>query len=124
MLGLSQKALGVQLGVDQGKLAKWERGEREPSGEFRARVAQFLNSSEAVWLEGSGRGRTAVRARLFRWRRAAHRGAGVSVGVAVDCARASVSVRGFQSRPVLGRWQQMTLPVECGRAIFHLSLAN
>ena len=59
MLGLSQKALGVQLGVDQGKLAKWERGEREPAGDFKKGVLTFLNSAEAVWSEGTGRGRTA-----------------------------------------------------------------
>jgi transcriptional regulator with XRE-family HTH domain len=30
--GLSQKAFAAQLGVDPGMLARWERGERAPSG--------------------------------------------------------------------------------------------
>jgi transcriptional regulator with XRE-family HTH domain len=34
VLGLSQKVFAEKLGVDQGTLAKWERGEREPAGEF------------------------------------------------------------------------------------------
>jgi transcriptional regulator with XRE-family HTH domain len=59
LLGLSQKVFAGQLGVDQGTLAKWERGEREPAGDFKKGVLTFLNSAEAVWSEGTGRGRTA-----------------------------------------------------------------
>ena len=41
-LGLSQKEAARQLGVDQGTLARWERGEREPTGGFLGRVKRFL----------------------------------------------------------------------------------
>ena len=35
-----------RLGVDQGTLAKWEQGKREPVGAFLARVKRFLGSGE------------------------------------------------------------------------------
>jgi transcriptional regulator with XRE-family HTH domain len=41
-LGLMQKETAQRLGVDQGTLAKWERGEKGPAGEFLERVKQFL----------------------------------------------------------------------------------
>ena len=41
-LGLSQKESAERLGVDPSTLAKWERGEREPTGVFVARVKRFL----------------------------------------------------------------------------------
>ena len=41
-LGLSQKESAGRIGVDPGTLAKWERGEREPSGGFLERVKRFL----------------------------------------------------------------------------------
>jgi len=37
------------LCVDQGTLAKWERGERQPTGAFATRVSRFLNTAEAAW---------------------------------------------------------------------------
>jgi transcriptional regulator with XRE-family HTH domain len=43
-LGLSQKALAAQLAVDPGTLAKWERGDRVPSGAIAERVAEFFLS--------------------------------------------------------------------------------
>jgi len=37
-LGITQKVFARQLGVDPSTLARWERGEREPTGRFAARV--------------------------------------------------------------------------------------
>ncbi len=47
-LGLSQKESAKQLGVDLGTLAKWERGERAPTGTFLTRAMQFLEGDAAV----------------------------------------------------------------------------
>lgn len=41
-LGLSQRAMAKQLGVDPGTLAKWETGRREPAGAYLARVELVL----------------------------------------------------------------------------------
>jgi len=48
ILGLSQKESAKRLGVDPGTLARWERGEREPTGKFAARVSHFLSAKEAT----------------------------------------------------------------------------
>ncbi len=40
--GLSIKELARQLGVDEGTLAKWENGEREPAGNRMEIVDEFL----------------------------------------------------------------------------------
>ncbi len=45
-MGLSQKEAASRMGVDPSTLAKWERGEREPAGEFAARVMRFLAKAE------------------------------------------------------------------------------
>ena len=37
-LGMTQKDFARQLGVDPSTLARWERGEREPSGSFLDQV--------------------------------------------------------------------------------------
>lgn len=42
-LGLSQKALARRLGVDPGTLAKWERGEKTPKGEYMDRLRGVLH---------------------------------------------------------------------------------
>jgi site-specific DNA recombinase len=42
ILGLSQKESAKRIGVDQSTLARWEQGEREPTGAFAARALQFL----------------------------------------------------------------------------------
>src|SRR4051794_419474 len=42
-LGITQKAAADRLGVDQGTLARWEQGKREPAGGFLARVKRFLS---------------------------------------------------------------------------------
>jgi transcriptional regulator with XRE-family HTH domain len=53
-LGMTQKAAAEGLGVDQGTLAKWERGEREPAGAFLARVKGFLQDGEASGRRRAG----------------------------------------------------------------------
>ena len=40
--GLSIKELARQLGIDEGTLAKWENGEREPAGNRMEIVDEFL----------------------------------------------------------------------------------
>jgi transcriptional regulator with XRE-family HTH domain len=45
-MGLSQKEASHQIGIDQGTLARWERGEREPSGKHLERVKHFLTDAE------------------------------------------------------------------------------
>lgn len=47
-LGLSQKESAQRIGVDQGTLARWEQGKREPQGEFAKRVEGFLASAEGA----------------------------------------------------------------------------
>jgi len=42
ILGLSQKEAAKRLGIDPSTLARWERGERVPTGGFRPRVMRFL----------------------------------------------------------------------------------
>jgi site-specific DNA recombinase len=51
-LGLTQKEAARRLGVDQGTLAKWERGEREPAGEFAVRAERFLLGADASLVGG------------------------------------------------------------------------
>lgn len=41
-LGLSQKQAAEKIGVDPGTLARWERGEREPTGEIAVRAELLL----------------------------------------------------------------------------------
>jgi len=41
-LGLSQKQAARKLGVDAGTLARWERGEREPTGALATRAERLL----------------------------------------------------------------------------------
>jgi site-specific DNA recombinase len=49
LMGISQKDLAGQLAVDPCTLARWERGEREPTGKFAARALRFLDASEIAW---------------------------------------------------------------------------
>ena len=46
-MGLTQKHAARRIGVDPCTLARWERGEREPSGAYAARALRFLNAAEA-----------------------------------------------------------------------------
>ena len=47
-LGLSRERAALELGVDAGTLARWERGERVPTGEFLGRVDRFLGDESAL----------------------------------------------------------------------------
>lgn len=42
-LGMTQESFAGKIGVDPSTLARWERGEREPTGRFLALLA------EAIW---------------------------------------------------------------------------
>ena len=44
-LGLSQKEAAARIGVDQGTLARWERGERIPKGHMLKLADRFLGYS-------------------------------------------------------------------------------
>jgi predicted transcriptional regulator len=46
-LGMSQNEAALKIGVDAGTLARWERGEREPTGEFLGRVKRLLGGEDA-----------------------------------------------------------------------------
>jgi transcriptional regulator with XRE-family HTH domain len=46
-MGVTQGEAAHRIGIDQGTLARWERGEREPAGAFLSRVQRFLGR-EAV----------------------------------------------------------------------------
>jgi DNA-binding transcriptional regulator YiaG len=48
--GLSQKSFSKQLQVDPSTLARWERGEREPEGEFAARAKRLLSTCKEAPL--------------------------------------------------------------------------
>jgi hypothetical protein len=46
-LGMTQKEAARELDVDQGTLAKWEQGKREPQGAFLPLVKRFLLAESA-----------------------------------------------------------------------------
>jgi DNA-binding transcriptional regulator YiaG len=46
-LGLSQDEFAKRLSVDPSTLARWERGEREPTGGFLNRVKHLLNDEKS-----------------------------------------------------------------------------
>ncbi len=43
-LGMTQMEFAGQLGVDPSTLARWERGERRPSGQFATKVEEFIKN--------------------------------------------------------------------------------
>ncbi len=47
-LGLTQREAADRIGVDQGTLARWERGEKEPWGKFVSLVERFLDQKHAT----------------------------------------------------------------------------
>jgi site-specific DNA recombinase len=47
-MGLTQSQSAKRIGVDPATLARWERGEREPTGAFAALAARFLSTSEVA----------------------------------------------------------------------------
>lgn len=46
-MGITQGESARRIGVDQGTLARWERGEREAAGEFAARAERFFAAAES-----------------------------------------------------------------------------
>jgi DNA-binding transcriptional regulator YiaG len=44
--GLSEQESAAGLDVDQNTLARWERGQREPTGKFHWRVLRFVAKVE------------------------------------------------------------------------------
>ena len=48
ILGLTQNESAARIGVDASTLARWERGEREPTGAFEARALTFVAEVEAT----------------------------------------------------------------------------
>ena len=53
--GLSQQEMAWSLGIDPSTLARWERGEREPTGMFLSRVQRFLIDEEEARRSDSRR---------------------------------------------------------------------
>ena len=47
-LGLTQEEAARQMAVDPSTLARWERGEKEPTGAFMKRAERFLASGGAI----------------------------------------------------------------------------
>lgn len=47
-MGLTQRESARSMGVDPATLARWERGERMPTGAFAARAKRFLSTAEVV----------------------------------------------------------------------------
>jgi site-specific DNA recombinase len=47
-MGLTQRESAHSIGVNASTLARWERGEREPSGAFAARAKRFLGRAEVA----------------------------------------------------------------------------
>ena len=54
-LGLTQKESAHRMGVDPCTLARWERGEREPTGAYAARALRFVTAAEAAWSPTAAR---------------------------------------------------------------------
>lgn len=45
--GLTQKELAKRIGVNPSRLARWERGEREPAGRFAESPKRLLDAAKA-----------------------------------------------------------------------------
>ena len=54
-LGITQSELARRLDVEACTLARWERGERQPTGAFAVRVSRFLNTAESAWAGDAAR---------------------------------------------------------------------
>lgn len=52
-LGLSREGAALEIGVDPGTLAKWERGVKEPTGDFLHRAECFLDGNEARRMDSA-----------------------------------------------------------------------
>jgi site-specific DNA recombinase len=49
-IGITQEKAAERIGVDACTLARWERGEREPTGGLKTRVLDFLIEAGRSWL--------------------------------------------------------------------------
>ena len=47
-MGITQGESARRIGVDQGTLARWERGEREPTGKFAVQAKHLLAAAESA----------------------------------------------------------------------------
>jgi len=47
-MGVTQRQAAKRIGVDMSTLARWERAEREPIGEFAVRARHFLAFVESA----------------------------------------------------------------------------
>ena len=47
-MGITQAESARRIGVDQSTLAKWERGEREPTGQFAVWANRLLAAAESA----------------------------------------------------------------------------
>jgi transcriptional regulator with XRE-family HTH domain len=52
-LGMSREGAALEIGVDPGALARWERREREPTGDFLHRAERFLDGNEARRMDSA-----------------------------------------------------------------------
>jgi transcriptional regulator with XRE-family HTH domain len=50
-MGLSQKEAARELDVDASTLARWERGEGEPTGTFATRASRFVKAAQSEQTE-------------------------------------------------------------------------
>jgi site-specific DNA recombinase len=55
VLGISQKESAHRMGVDASTLARWERGEREPTGAFATLALRFLAAIDGTFLPATSR---------------------------------------------------------------------
>ncbi len=55
VLGLSQEESAARIGVDPCTLARWERGERKPTGARATQVFSFVSQVEATWSPATAR---------------------------------------------------------------------
>ena len=55
ILGLSQQQAAQRIGVDQCTLARWERGEREPTRALATQALDFVATLEATWSPTAAR---------------------------------------------------------------------
>ncbi|MGA2916896.1 MAG: helix-turn-helix domain-containing protein [Sedimentisphaerales bacterium] len=51
MLGLSQKQLAIQIGIDPSTIRSWEKGKHKPSGYSLQILAKFLTGGRSVQLD-------------------------------------------------------------------------
>jgi transcriptional regulator with XRE-family HTH domain len=54
VLGLSEQS-AARIGADPCILARWERGERQPTGARATQASSFVSQVEAAWSEASAR---------------------------------------------------------------------